>query len=46
MYIMEVKRKDKEWKLFAKYATKEKAESKLEYFINKKDGNQYRIREE
>ena len=46
MWVMEVKRPDKDWKLFAKYAEEEKARSKLKYFRKKNDGNKYRLREE
>jgi len=46
MWVMEVKRPKQEWKLFAKYVDEEKARFKLKYFKDKKDGNQYRLKEE
>ena len=45
MWILEVKRPGKDWKLFAKYADEEKAEQKYTEFKKKKDGNQYRLME-
>lgn len=43
MWILEVKRPGKSWKLFAKYVEEEKAEEQLRKFRKKRDGNEYRL---
>jgi len=43
MYTLEVRRPNQPWKLFAKYASEDKAELQYNKFCRKKDGNKYRL---